>query len=109
MFRKPRATLKDTDEKRNWAWIRSLGGNPPPQTFQEAWDEAVDPGRKLLSTLSDEALSAIIAREPNSKQGHLAASIMRTRESWRTPARPALIISVIALTVSLVAIGMDVF
>jgi hypothetical protein len=51
--------------------------------------------------LSDEELAEIIGREPQSKLGRLAESVLRSRESWRTPAKWALVVSVFSLCVAI--------
>lgn len=66
---------------------------PNDDAFDKAFDEFSDPGRSVLSKLTDDELATMISAEPTSKQGLLAASIFRERESWRTPARWALIVS----------------
>lgn len=65
---------------------------------------ATDPGRKHLRLLDDDALAALIAANPSSKQGILAASIFKERESWRAPARWALIVATLSLVVSVAAL-----
>jgi hypothetical protein len=65
-----------------------------------AW---ADPSRKMLAGCRDEDLSAIIAREPTSRTGLLAASIMTNRNNWRSPAKYSLIVSLIAVLIAAAA------
>lgn len=81
--------LAKIDAGRMGGWIASLRGTPR----QDSIDEILDPGLQQVSRLTDGEIAEVIAREPSSKLGHLAARVMRQRESWRTPAKWALIVS----------------
>lgn len=54
------------------------------------------PTRRLMGKHSDEDLAELIAERSSTAEAELARSIMRRREAWRTPATPALIISVLS-------------
>jgi len=62
--------------------------------YSAEFDDLANPGRKVVDKFTDDELAELIATETTSKQGHIAASIMRSREAWRGPARWALAISV---------------
>lgn len=53
---------------------------------------------------TDEDLAELIARNRPTGETELARSEMRTRESWRTPARWSFIVACLALAVSIVAV-----
>lgn len=92
--------LDRIDEARGDDMIEGLGGKRT-----RAADEWANPGLKQIRRLSDEELAEIIAREPSSYLGALAVSVQRGRESWRTPARPALIVSLLSLAVAVLALA----
>ena len=92
--------LAKIDAGRVSNWIGSMSGKPP----QESIDEILDPGLKQVSRFTDDELAEVLAREPNSKMGQLAARVMRQRESWRTPAKWALIVSLMSLAVATAAL-----
>jgi hypothetical protein len=79
---------------------RTIGGRLPP-AFEA---KLADPDRRRLKRLSDEELAELIAREPESKLGRLAESVMRSRDSWRTPARGALVVSFCSFAVAALAL-----
>ena len=84
--------------------IAGLGGNSDA-AFDEAFEEYANPQRRHLAKMPDEELAELLATESSASYlHHLAASILRSRESWRTPARWALILSGLSFLVSLVAI-----
>lgn len=83
--------------------IREIFSGLPDKEFSDAFDQFSNPGRKHLRRLSDDDLAALISASPSSKQGILAASIFRERESWRAPARWALIISLMSLILAISA------
>jgi hypothetical protein len=70
--------LAKIDKARVESWIASMGGRA-----QDTIGEILDPGLKQVTRLTDDELAEVIAREPNSKLGHLAARVARQRESWR--------------------------
>jgi hypothetical protein len=84
---------------RTSSWIAAMAGKPQQDTL----DEILDPGLKQIRRLTDEEIAQVIAREPNSEMGHLAARVMRERESWRTPARWALLVSLLSFALALIA------
>lgn len=90
--------LAKIDHARVENWIASMGGRA-----QDTIGEILDPGLKQVSRMTDDELAEVIAREPNSKLGHLAARVVRQRESWRTPARWALIVSLLSFGLALAA------
>jgi hypothetical protein len=88
-------------EERTDDWIDSMrtpGADAPPKPPREPVT------RRQINCFTDEDLAELISREPDSAWGQLALSVLRVRESWRTPARWALVISAIALAVSLLAL-----
>lgn len=97
-----KSPLEKIQEARTDAMIASFG-SLSDSSYQKAFNEFADPGRKVLRKLRDDDLAALISAEPTSKQGLIAASILRQRESWRTPARWSLIISVISLCLATAA------
>lgn len=88
--------LAKIDAGRVGGWIASLRGTPQ----QDSIGEILDPGLKQVSRLTDDEIAQVLAREPSSKLGHLAARVMRQRESWRTPAKWALIVSLCSFGVA---------
>lgn len=61
------------------------------------------PSRKTIGKHSDEDLAELIATKGNTREGQIAASILRQREAWRTPARWSVIISVASLMLAAAA------
>lgn len=53
---------------------------------------------------TDEDLAELVARGGGDANTHLADIELRRRESWRTPARWSLLVSVVALIVAIVAL-----
>ena len=96
---KPDGWLKRVDKARTGNWIASMGGRRPLDTLEEV----LDPGLKQVSRFTDNELAEVIAREPTSKLGLLAARVQRQRESWRTPARWSLIVALCSLAVAVAA------
>ncbi|MGE3744982.1 MAG: hypothetical protein AB7G25_04560 [Sphingomonadaceae bacterium] len=72
--------------------------------YDTAFEDIAYPPRRVLATFTDEELAELQAREPHSREGHLAASIMRSRESWRTPGRWSLIVAGMSLVVAISAL-----
>jgi hypothetical protein len=99
MKRENAGLLARIDAARTSNWIAAMGGKPRQDTL----DEVLDPGLKQIKRLTDEEIAQVIAREPNTKMGHLAARVMRERESWRTPARWALLVSLLSFALALIA------
>lgn len=56
---------------------------------------------------TDEDLAELIARGGRDANTRLAEIEMRRRESWQTPARWSLLVSLLALIVSIVALGVS--
>jgi hypothetical protein len=100
MRRKPGLLAKFENARVN-AMIESLGGRPLPQ---DTLEEILDPGRKQIARFTDEELAELMARGVPTKEAQLAASEMRRRESWRTPARWALLISVASALIAAAAL-----
>ena len=92
--------LKELDDTRIGAWVGSLRGR---NEFDETLEEILDPGRKHVRRLDDDELAEVLAREPDSKLGRLAASELRSRESWRGPRKWSLVISGLAFVLSMLA------
>lgn len=92
--------LKRIDDATNGDWIASMGGPRPMDSLAEV----LDPGLKQVSQFTDDELAEVIAREPSSKLGLLAGRVQRERESWRTPARWALVVSVFSFGLALTAL-----
>jgi len=84
-----------------WQWMQTLGSDKGPT--RDTLDEILEPGRRQLQRETDEDLLELIGARPNSREGQIAASIMRTREAWRTPARWSVIISLLAFGLSVAA------
>lgn len=100
--RRRRGGLEKLDSARSNRMIEGLKAFSG-DAYSSAFDALADPGRRELDSFTDEELAELIAREPSSKQGHLASSILRSRESWRTPARWALVFSGLSLMVAMAA------
>ena len=84
------------------AWIDGAAGKPTSESGAAA-DESLYLGRKTVQRMTDEDLAEVLARQPKSKLGQLAASEQRSRESWRGPARWAILISALSFMVALAA------
>lgn len=72
--------------------------------FEKYGNEFADPGRNQVRQMHDDELAELLARNPYDKLGQLAASEMRSRESWRAPGKWSLIIAGLALLVSVGAL-----
>lgn len=87
------------------ASLSVFAGKPSQDEFNEAFEEYANPQRRHLVKMTDEELAELLATESSSSYlHHLAASILRSRESWRTPARLALILSAFSFLVSVIAL-----
>ena len=95
-----RGLLAKMDSARVSEWVDSFGGI---SGRRDSIDEMLDPGRRQIARLTDEELAELLARHPSTKESQLAASEMRRRESWRTPARWAVLISLLSFALALVA------
>jgi hypothetical protein len=82
------------------SWLHAVGQR---DDFDATDADLLDPGRRHIRRMPDDEL-AELARSPASKLGQLAASEMRSRESWRGPGRWSLIVASLALLASLAAI-----
>lgn len=102
--RKECGRLADLDAARGDRMVASLSIDPKTE-FTDAFRARADPGRRELDKFPDDELAELIAREPGSRQGLLASSILRNRDSWRTPAQWALGISAISLLVAITALA----
>ena len=100
-MRRKAGQLEQIRSKRIGEWIDDL--KPGSVAAYRALDEFENPGRWTIRRMVDEELADLIASEPGSKLGALAASEMRTREAWRGPARWSLIIAVLAFALSIAA------
>lgn len=97
---KKRGMLEQIKRAQIDGWLRAYGRHPggdPPL------GELLDPGRAQVRAMHDDELATIMSREPSSKLGRLAASELRSRESWRGPAKWSLIISGLAFALSIIA------
>lgn len=93
--------LERIDFARGERMVRSLVG---PDAFESSPDEEwADPSRKLLKSLPDEDLATLCGREPTSRTGLLAASILRERDAWKSPAKWSLLISLGSLAIAALA------
>lgn len=81
--------LAELDSQSIDDWLSSLDRKPRHTSLEEV----LDPGIATVSRFTDDELAEAIARGPNSKLGLIAASVLRSRESWRTPAKWAFVIS----------------
>lgn len=83
-------------------WIASFGPQSEAE-FDRSFEDAANPGRRVIKQMTDEDLAELIADRPGSKLAKLAESELRVREAWRGPARWSLIVAAIALIVSIAA------
>jgi len=95
-----RGTLAEVDKARADRMIAGLAG----ATTHTPIEEILDPGRNQVRHMHDDELAELLARNPHDKLGQLAASEMRSRESWRGPGKWSLIIAGLALLVSVGAL-----
>lgn len=70
---------------------------------QTSLDDILNPSKTYLTKQSDEDLLELIAARPASREGQIAASIMRVREAWRTPAKWSVIIAVASFAIATAA------
>jgi hypothetical protein len=78
------------------AWINGVTGKDslgPPDPYYR-------PTRKKLAKHTDEDLAELIVGKPETREAEIARSILRRRESWRTPATPALAISLLSFALA---------
>lgn len=73
--------------------------------FDRAFKETAKQAR--ISEYTDEEIAELIATEPNSTLGKMAASEQRVRESWRGPARWALFISLASAAFTAIGLGIQ--
>lgn len=102
---KPDGWLRKIDEARAGKWTSALGGPRPLDSLTEV----LDPGLKQVARFDDDDLAEVIAREPTSKLGLLAARIQRQRESWKTPAKWSLVVAIISLVVAAFSLAVAAF
>ncbi|MFC4593506.1 hypothetical protein [Sphingobium tyrosinilyticum] len=74
-------------------------------SYDKAFDKFTWPSSPSFAKWPDEELAELIARNPDTATARLAASEIRRREAWRTPARFSLVVAILALIVSAVALG----
>lgn len=99
------AKIRDAREQMMIANLSIWEGKSDQDQFNEAFTEYANPQRRHLAKMSDEELAELLATEASSSYlHHLAASILRSRESWRTPARWALVLSALSCLISVVAL-----
>lgn len=85
--------------------LSEIAGSSDRIEFDAAFDEYANPQRRHLAKMTDEELAELLATESSgSYLHHLAASILRSRESWRTPVRWALILAGLSFVVSAIAL-----
>jgi hypothetical protein len=96
--------LRRIDQIRTGAWIDSFRSDLQ-NTYDDAWLEATDPGYKHIRRMTDDELAELMSREPGSKQGLIAASVLRGRESWKTPAKWALVVSILSFGLACAALA----
>lgn len=99
-MRRKSGLLAKFDNERLEQWLGGLRGI---RRERDTIEEILNPGRKQIARLTDDELAQLLARGTHTREGQLAASEMRRRESWRGPARWALIVSVLSLTLASVA------
>jgi len=99
------AKIRDARARMMVASLSALAGKSDQDRFDEAFEEYANPQRRHLVKMTDEELAELLATESSgSYLHHLAASILRSRESWRTPARWALALSALSFLISAVAL-----
>ena len=80
-------------------WLDAVQGRPHTPI-----EDLLAPSRAFLEKQPDEELAQLVAATPNSREGQLAASILRVREAWKSPEKWSFIVSVAALVVSGIAL-----
>jgi hypothetical protein len=73
--------------------------------YEEAFEKLTCKAPPPFQKWPDEDLADLIARNPDTAHARLAASEVRRREAWQTPARWSLLVSIAALLVSIVALA----
>lgn len=99
-----RGLLERITNAQTESWLDALGDGRQQKDFDDAASEFLDPGRNQVRQMHDDELAELLARNPHDKLGQLAASEMRSRESWRGPGKWSLIIAGLALLVSVGAL-----
>ncbi len=102
MRKRPGDALSKFDEWSNDKWIDSYGEGPPTAGPYRSAGEAV-------KRMTVEELVEAVSRNPSAPLGQLAASELRMREAWQSPAKWALVVSIVALAVSIFALGATFF
>ncbi|HET9334864.1 MAG TPA: hypothetical protein VFO12_00490 [Sphingomicrobium sp.] len=74
-------------------------------SYEEAFDALTADPPLRFREWTDAELAELIARNPDTAPARLAASEVRRREAWQTPARWSLLVSVLALLMSAVALA----
>lgn len=99
------AKIRNAQTKLMLSSLGATTGKSDSKEFDEAFEEFAYPQRRHLVKMSDEELAELMGAEPSgSYLHHLAASVLSSRDSWRTPARWALILSAISIFVSIIAL-----
>lgn len=74
-------------------------------SYEDAFDKLAAGPPLTFRDWTDAELAELIARNPESAPARLAASEIRRREAWQTPARWSLMVSALALLLSAVALA----
>ncbi len=104
MFSRPRPTpgrLAQYDEVMGDKLVASLSSGAT--LLKERDPRTSDYGWPNVRLWVDEELHELIARNPDTASARLAASEVRRREAWQTPAKWALVVSLFSLAVSATA------
>ncbi len=85
--------------ERAFSALRAVGGS-----YESTFAELVDDPPLEFKKWTDQELAELIARNPETAPARLAASEVRSREAWQTPARWSLLVSILAVLMSAVAL-----
>ncbi|MDT7527784.1 hypothetical protein OVY29_03790 [Sphingopyxis sp. SE2] len=96
MAKKP-TLVEELNAANNDAWLGNFEDDPAEVGPLHPYWKAT---RKLIAKHPDEDLAELIATTPNSREAHLAVSILRVREGWKSPARWSMLISGASLFVA---------
>lgn len=102
-MRKKPGTLERIDKARTESMIASFATSLGAKHKSPSLEQILNPGAREVAQFTDDELHSVLAREPTTTLGSLAASELRKRESWRTPSKWALYISLASFVLAFVA------
>lgn len=102
-MQRKRGRLADFDKTTADQLIESL--RTQGTSYERAFDKLTKASPINFRNWPDDELAELIARNPDTAPARLAASEVRRREAWQTPARWSLLVSILALGISAIALA----